>query len=53
MLIDSSKRQVEIYRTDSNGERVQEIPGRDESVQLESVALSLTFEAIYEDSGVD
>jgi len=53
VLIDSSKRQVEIYRKDPNGELVQEIPAQDETVNLESVSLRLTFEAIYEDSGVD
>lgn len=53
VLIDSSKRQVEIYRKDADGELVQEIPAQDESVNLDSVSLRLTFEAVYEDSGVD
>lgn len=53
VLIDSSKQQVEIYRKNSTGELVQEIPARDESVHLESVELELSFKAIYEDSGVD
>jgi Uma2 family endonuclease len=52
VLLDSATRLVEIYRKDASGELVQEIPERDEPVHLESVGLSLTFEAIYEDAGV-
>jgi Uma2 family endonuclease len=53
VLIDSAKRDVEIYRKDADGALVQEIPAQDETVNLDSVSLRLTFEAIYEDSGVD
>ncbi len=53
VLIDSSKRQIEIYRKAETGEVVQEIPAPGESVNVDSVGLCLTFEAIYEDSGVE
>jgi len=52
-LNDSSKRQLEIYRKAETGEVVQEIPAPGESVNVDSVGLCLTFEAIYEDSGVE
>ncbi len=52
VLIDSRSRQVEIYRKDASGETRLEIPEAGEAVVFANVGLSLTFDEIYEDSGV-